>query len=775
MMLTLVIFYLQDMVKAVTLNEEIKTEETSLSTPSDSSCPIDSTAPSISSNSTINGPQVNLTNNEKNDETDLNEPVNSESNQKSTNQISPRLLDLDVGTSTLTGSYTTGACGQGITTIHYKYVPLVAVGLNTVPILAVQIPPEIAAQLAGNTAKQTLFLKNLTGNVTYPTQSILGGTSTASIQATDKGFTLTYNESLSAVVITFPKTGLSLGLLIEWSLNMVIDTVALYKNGIIIPPAANGANYPIKGTMTSASQGINLTVGLGNTKAGSINTPSMGLGTCPILAIKPPVINDTMQHGNKSITGTINQTKDPGYTYTADITLSAPDGSHAPIVTTGVLVDSSGNFSINAANAYEYGDTVTAILHAKAITGTDQYQSTLSNIATVKWPIVAPTLTTPVVGNTQITGSAIQTVTTGLYQVAVTVNNQTTNVPLNANGTFALTGLAPLKGGDQVSVVIQGISSRTANKILVSSNNVSSTIAFVTPQLAVTQIVEKWSKDGTWIPAISAVTNQKVRFTIKVQLQNSNAIWDNQLLLNWIPSGVTNLTNPQVSKVSATGVSTVIGTPVVVPQSSSPSGSAYQFQNLLAGNNLVTANEALTLQYSATIAPNVANTTLVNSFFVNGTNGGGTAIAQQSLVATLPIGDGTLRLVSAPSQISFGTLSVPTATKIYNPATVTNSLSVADGRVQKAQWHLYVRETQPLTAGANVLNQVLIYSKAGQDIPLNQSNQEIYTATSTDDNATVIQWPKGEGIRLKIGPNPNVKSGQSYQGKLEWNLSDAPI
>ncbi|MFS7256411.1 hypothetical protein AB6860_13505 [Carnobacterium divergens] len=46
MMLTLVIFYLQDMVKAVTLNEEIKTEETSLSTPSDSSCPIDSTAPS---------------------------------------------------------------------------------------------------------------------------------------------------------------------------------------------------------------------------------------------------------------------------------------------------------------------------------------------------------------------------------------------------------------------------------------------------------------------------------------------------------------------------------------------------------------------------------------------------------------------------------------------------------------------------------------------------------------------------------------------------------
>lgn len=157
MMLTLVIFYLQDMVKAVTLNEEIKTEETSLSTPSDSSCPIDSTAPSISSNSTINGPQVNLTNNEKNDETDLNEPVNSESNQKSTNQISPRLLDLDVGTSTLTGSYTTGACGQGITTIHYKYVPLVAVGLNTVPILAIQIPPEIAAQLAGNTAKQTLF------------------------------------------------------------------------------------------------------------------------------------------------------------------------------------------------------------------------------------------------------------------------------------------------------------------------------------------------------------------------------------------------------------------------------------------------------------------------------------------------------------------------------------------------------------------------------------------------------------------------------------------
>ncbi|WP_413524415.1 WxL domain-containing protein [Carnobacterium divergens] len=774
MIVTLVIFYLQDIVKAVTLNEEIKTDETILSTPPDSNCPIDSTAPTSNSASDAisDAPPLEFSNNQKNDELVRSEPIITESNA---NQISPRLLDLDVGTSTLTGNYTTGACGQGVTTINYKYVPLVAVGLNTVPILAVQIPSEMATQLVGNTAKQALFLKNLTGNVTYPTQSILGGTSTAAIQATDKGFTLTYNESLSAVVITFPKTSLSLGLLIEWSVNMSIDTVALYKNGIVVPPAINGTNYPIKGTMTSASQGINLTIGLGNTKAGSINTPSMGLGSCPILAIKPPVINDTMQHGNKSITGTINQTKDPAYTYTADITLSAPDGSHAPIVTTGVLVDSSGNFSTNATNAYEYGDTVTAVLNAKAITGTDQYQSTISNTATVKWPIVAPTLTSPTVGNTQITGTAIQTVTTGLYQVAVTVNNQTTIVPLNANGTFALTGVTPLKGGDQVSVVTQGISSRTASKVLITSTSASSTVAFVTPQLTVTQVVEKWSKDGTWIPATSAVTNQQVRFTMKVQLQNNNAIWDNQLLLNWIPSGLTNLTNPQVSKVSSTGVSTVIGIPIVVPQSSSPSGTAYQFQNVLVGNNLVTANEALILQYTATVAPNAANTTLGNSFFVNGTNGGGTAIAQQSTVANLPIGEGTLRLVSVPSQISFGTVSVPTDTKIYNPTSVTNALSVADGRVQKAQWHLYVRETQPLTAGINVLNQVLIYSKAGQDIPLNQSNQEIYTATSTDDNATVIQWPKGEGIRLKIGPNPNIKSGQSYQGKLEWNLSDAPI
>lgn len=684
----------------------------------------------------------------------------------------PKLIEL--GTSELTAEYNVGACGQGIGHIAYEYKPLLSLDFNDAPVIVLQLPNEIASQLNNSPANQATFLNNLTGEVTLPS-GILGN-QVVKLPNTTSLFTITYNAQNSAILVSFPKTAITLSLLNKWKADFKFDTAVLYKNGITIPPAANGSSYPVKGDFNSGLSGI-ISVATVNSKSGAIPSATMSLGTCPVLKIDAPSLTSPVLNNQTQITGKYAQAQNTGYTYTANLSIQRVDGTAAPPVVANIPIGSDGSFSTTLPSAVEYLDTMTATVTAKSKTTADFYQSLPSSVVSASWPLVSPTLTQVNAGATAITGSAVQT-TGGTYKAHLQINGnasreQIINLPANGQYSFAVT--PSIRGGDKVSVSIQGYSARTGN-LLVETPLVNQTVSFTPPSLLITQVIERRNSQGTWEVAPSVVTGQTIRYTSTVTLTNANAIWNQQLLQDWIPSGLLNLSNAQVTKKNVDGSLVALGTPLLVANPASPSLQAWNYQNLLSANNLTQANEALVLQYTAVVSDSALNQSLVHSIFADGMNGGGQNIPQQSANLTTPVGSGTLRFIQVPTTIEFKNIKIPTKQTVYNRTNTPNALTVADGRISKSQWHLSVREAQPLTSATNqVLAGAFVYSQNGVDKPVSAASIEIMSYLSPNDNNVSVNWQANEGIRLNLAPNVNLNVNQHYQGSLEWILSDAPL
>ncbi|WP_421000127.1 hypothetical protein ACOJIU_14290 [Carnobacterium maltaromaticum] len=123
-------------------------------------------------------------------------------------EIAPRTVVL--GNSVLTADYQTGACGQGVGHIAFTYTAVLGLTINDNPLIILGLPAELASQLNPSPTKQAAFLASLTGTVTYPS-SVLSNT-TIDLHATTTEFTLSYDVTNSAVVLTFKKNTLSLGI-----------------------------------------------------------------------------------------------------------------------------------------------------------------------------------------------------------------------------------------------------------------------------------------------------------------------------------------------------------------------------------------------------------------------------------------------------------------------------------------------------------------------------------------------------------------------------------
>lgn len=217
-------------------------------------------------------------------------------------EIAPRTVVL--GNSVLTADYQTGACGQGVGHIAFTYTAVLGLTINDNPLIILGLPAELASQLNPSPTKQAAFLASLTGTVTYPS-SVLSNT-TIDLHAATTEFTLSYDVTNSAVVLTFKKNTLSLGIASKWATDVKFDTVALYKKGISIPPASNGTSYAVKGNFTDLGGGINLLPG-NQLKSGVISSTTMPLGTCPVLPIQAPIIS-SLVNNQSSVSGSVNQT-----------------------------------------------------------------------------------------------------------------------------------------------------------------------------------------------------------------------------------------------------------------------------------------------------------------------------------------------------------------------------------------------------------------------------------------------------------------------------------
>lgn len=293
---------------------------------------------------------------------------------------------IEVGSGALSGTYSTGATGQTIITMTYTYTPTLDLSLGGQPMIVMQLPPEIANQIYGSTAKQQIFLSVLTGTVTLP--AALVGSVSYNIHDTTRNFTLAYSSAYNSVYVTFPTNVVSLLGLSRWAVSFSFDVALLYQNGITIPPASNGVNYPIKGTFGSSTDGLNIiNLVLGNvSKSGVIALPSMSVGTgVPI--VTAPVLNSPLLNLQTVVGGKIQQVQNSNYTYTVQLTITRSDGTSAPIVVSNIPVDASGNFSTTLASALQFGDSVSALVNAQSKTNSNYIQSPSAAPLAVSWPI----------------------------------------------------------------------------------------------------------------------------------------------------------------------------------------------------------------------------------------------------------------------------------------------------------------------------------------------------------------------------------------------------
>jgi hypothetical protein len=338
---------------------------------------------------------------------------------------------------------------------------------------------------------------------------------------------------------------------------------------------------------------------------------------------------------------------------------------------------------------------------------------------------------------------------------------------------FNLLGLPAFQGGETARLWIQGMSSRTGLPLLTSSN-FTQTIPYAVPQLALVQTLERKNAQGNWESATSAVNGQSVRLTFKVTLLNQT-VWQNQQLKAYLPTGLTQISQATLIKTSPSGVNTTVsGTQLLTDTNTA---QYWSYQNTLAGNNFSEANTSFTLQYTAVVADNMTDQTLAFKSLADGNDGNGTKITTQNSSASLAIKSGLLRFVQAPSKISFNNLAVPATTTTYNPNMVDSTLVIADGRVAKSQWQLYVRENQAMqsTTTTKRIEQAFVYRINGVDYSINNVASKVYTSTSPNDENVVISWNQQNGLFLKLGPSVNLNVNEKYGAQLQWILSDTPL
>ncbi|MEI5989545.1 hypothetical protein A5881_001033 [Enterococcus termitis] len=702
----------------------------------------------------------------------VSEPPEENEQSEMTKDIQERLVT--VGSGSLSGTYVTGSTGQSIITMTYTYTPTLDLSLGGQPVIMLQLPPEIANQINGSTTKQQSFLSLLGGTVTFPAPLI--GNASYNIHDTNRGFTLAYSSTYNSVYVTFPTNLVSLLGLSRWAVSFNFDVAALYQNGITIPPASNGVNYPIKGVFGSSTDGLNIiNLTIGNiSQSGVIALPSMSIGTS-VPNVTAPVLNSPLLNLQTSVSGKIQQVQNSGYNYTVQLTITRSDGTSAPIIISSIPVDASGNFNTALASALQYGDSVTALIIAQSKTTSNYIQSPVSAPQAVSWPIQPVTTSSVTPGTTQLSGTAVQT-NAGTYQVALQINGGTVyTAPLNGNGSFQFSNLPMFNGGETISLSVQGLSNRTG-AVLVTSAGYTQTVPYLAPAISVVQKIERLNAQGNWEAAPSIVTGQTVRYTLTTTLTNQPATWGQQMLKAYVPNGLTQVSPVTLIRTSNTGVQTpVSGTQLLTD--STLNMQYWHYQNPQAVNNFTQANTSYTLQYTGVVAQNMTGQTLPFSSIVGGADGGGTAIPLKNNANSIQVADGTLRFVQSPTQISFKSIPVPTKTTTYSPSIVNTSLIVADGRVTKSQWHLFVRENQPMksTTTNKTIDQAFVYRKNGQDNTITAIASEAYAYTSPDNNNVVISWNQQNGVFLNLTPSANINVNESYTAQLQWILSDAPL
>ena len=151
---------------------------------------------------------------------------------------------------------------------------------------------------------------------------------------------------------------------------------------------------------------------------------------------------------------------------------------------------------------------------------------------------------------------------------------------------------------------------------------------------------------------------------------------------------------------------------------------------------------------------------------------GSSGLQSDAKTITVTMRDGTLKLESLPSSMTFGTLTIPFKETLYQPTNGWNVI-VNDTRKTGSQWYLRATATA-MKSSTRTLSGNLVYLNGGTKQVLTNASVTVGSGTkaagTTSTNVT-NSWSASKGILLDVQPTVQV---DSYSGTVNWTLQDTP-
>ncbi|MGJ0380958.1 cell surface protein [Lactiplantibacillus paraplantarum] len=193
----------------------------------------------------------------------------------------------------------------------------------------------------------------------------------------------------------------------------------------------------------------------------------------------------------------------------------------------------------------------------------------------------------------------------------------------------------------------------------------------------------------------------------------------------------------------------------------------------IVATNPDSATDTMTYAAKETgLASQLSSLAVGGSMTVNIYAKGSLGLQSDAKAITVTMRDGTLKLESLPSSMTFGTLTVPFKETLYQPTNSWNVI-VNDTRKTGSRWYLRATATA-MKSSTRALSGNLIYLNGGSKQVLTNASVTVGTGTKvagTSSTNVTNAWSANKGILLDVQPSVQV---DSYSGTVNWTLQDTP-
>lgn len=292
---------------------------------------------------------------------------------------------------------------------------------------------------------------------------------------------------------------------------------------------------------------------------------------------------------------------------------------------------------------------------------------------------------------------------------------------------------------------------------------------YAEPQVQFAGKVQKES-EGSWIDTIQANPNDLVNYTIEATLTNDYTVWSNQKIVVTIPNNLENITVDKA--ILRRPHQTDIELPLKLMTESGVQKVVFETSE---GTNAFTeSGSKLILTYTGKISVNVGlNETLVTPVSIEGLNSKGQVIQPITGNINLAVSEGTLQFTTT-SSLDFGVQELISISEKRHAPDKNIEMLVEDTRGTNERWKIMATITQEFTNGTSLLNGGLTFvTDTGSVIELSKTASQVYEKNPASNGTSNLIWDRTKGQGLFLQQKAGMNKIGSYQGELQWTLTDA--